>query len=96
MEVFDPNKEASYYYNKYVEIYKKYDLLNTKTQIKAEKQRKASFEYVQKKRLNTYKTCPDCNIELCVDSYNSHLKSKKHLKQVEFNQNIIKSQINNT
>jgi hypothetical protein len=88
MEEFDQNKNSSYYYNKYVEYYNKYYLLNSKNEIKAEKQRKASYQYALKKKLNTFKTCNDCNISLSSNSFNNHLKSQKHLKTVELQTKI--------
>ena len=77
------------YFNKYNELYEQYKIINEKYNLKAEKQRIASLKYFNNNTKSNTKHCDICNLEIKHNSYSNHIKSQKHLKCVEF-QNQIK------
>ena len=77
---FDKNKFIEYYYIKYVEYYKKYNELDNIN----EKYKKSSYAHFLKNKKDVKKLCEICNIEVCIDSLFNHNKSKKHLKNLNF------------
>ncbi len=81
--IFDPNKNTEFYYTKMIDFKNKYDAEKNKNDLLLEQKKNNSFfvSYDQ----NTKKKCELCNIEVRLNSYTNHLKTKKHLLK-EFKQ----------
>ena len=84
------------YFNKYNECFKNYNDLNDKFikindlyNLKINKQRETSYNYFCINQKNKFKHCDICNLHIKYNSYSNHLKSKKHLIAINF-QNQIK------
>jgi hypothetical protein len=93
MEAFDATKDNKYYFDKYVEIYVKYDLYHQKYLTDCEKKRIVANKHAQNLR-NVQHFCSYCNIHLSSSGYPNHLKSKKHHNNVLLKQNIQLQQQN--
>ena len=84
--IFDPNKDTEFYYTKMIDFKNKYEAEKNKNYLLLEQKKNNSFfvSYDQ----NTNKKCELCNIEVRLNSYSNHLKTKKHLLK-EFKQEGI-------
>ena len=79
------NKE---YFNKYIEILFKYNNLNEKINKKNDIQKKASLKYFHNNKKNEHKNCDVCNCNVNITSFNTHLKSQKHIKNINLKNQI--------
>jgi hypothetical protein len=91
MEVFDATKDNKYYFDKYIEIYIKYDLYYKKYLSDCEKRRIISNKHA-KALINVTQHCEVCNITLSASGFKTHIKSKKHLNNLNLKQNIHEQQ----
>lgn len=83
--IFDSNKDALFYYNLMIDFKNKFDLEKNKYDLLL-LQKKHNSYFVSPDQ-NTKKKCTLCNIEVRLNSYSNHLKTKKHLLK-EFKQDV--------
>ena len=76
---FDPTKDKEFYYSKMIDFKNKFEAEKNKNDIFLEDLKKKRYTYFLSHAKNTKKKCDICNIEVCLNSFSNHLKTKKHL-----------------
>ena len=83
--IFDPNKDKEFYYSKMIDFKNKYEAEKNKNDLYLEEKKKKRYSYFVAHEQTTKKKCELCNIEVRLNSYSNHIKTKKHLLK-EFKQ----------
>ena len=83
--VFDPTKDKEFYYSKMIDFKNKFEAEKNKNDLLLEQKKKKRYDYFLEHVQKTKKKCNLCNVEVCVNSFSNHLKTKKHLLK-EFTQ----------
>ena len=96
MDEYDNNKTKEYYYDKYVEMFKKnieieekYNQANDKIIKKQIYQKEKSYEFFLKKK-DEYIICDICNMEIKLHSFNGHKKTERHKKAIILKETLKK------